>query len=245
MKAIGVDGCRGGWVAVACTDGSYACAVYADFAALMEDHIDADRIYIDIPIGLPHAAMPRRVCDSLARKILGTRASSVFSPPCRAAVYADSYAQAKALNEAEVGMRFSIQAWGICKKIAEVDRYLQANPGVLPRLREAHPELAFWQLNGQRPLRENKKSEDGAAQRMQLLETVAPGIVGLMLPILQSTRRAQLQPDDVWDAVALCLRAQMQLREEAQKTTLAKPTAKPLGYLEQPDARGLPMCIYY
>jgi len=66
-----------------------------------------------------------------------------------------------------------------------------------------------------------------------------------MLPILQSTRRAQLQPDDVWDAVALCLRAQMQLREEAQKTTLAKPTAKPLGYLEQPDARGLPMCIYY
>jgi len=245
VKVVGVDGCRGGWVAVVCTNGNYASAVYPNFIALMADHADAARMYIDIPIGLPHAAMPRRLCDSLARKKLGARAASVFSPPCRAAVYADNYAHAMAINEAELGMRFSIQAWGICKKIAEVDHYLRANPAVLPWLHEAHPELAFWQLNAQNPLRENKKSAEGATQRTQLLEVVVPGIVGLMLPTLQSTRRAQLQPDDLWDAVALCLRAQMQPSLAAPKQTPATPMDAPLGHLEPPDACGLPMCIYY
>jgi predicted RNase H-like nuclease len=235
MKALGVDGCRTGWVAVAHCNGSFTAQVFAQFDLLMQMHDDADRIYIDIPIGLPHRGQTKRPCDAQARKNLGPRAASIFSPPCRAAVYADNYNQAKAINEAELGVRFSIQAWGICRKIAEVDRHLRANPEHLERIHEAHPELAFWALNAHCHLRATKKTPEGQAERISLLEATAPGASAWLKAQFEQSLRSQYAKDDLLDAMALCLRA----RDIGELTPPAMGAATDL------DACGLPMCIRY
>jgi len=235
VKHLGVDGCRAGWLVVSHVGGEYRAELVQNFSELMQRHGDASRIFIDIPIGLPHSGMPKRPCDALARKLLGPRASSVFSPPCREAAYATDYIQAKALNAAELGVRFSIQAWGICKKIAEVDAYLRHHPGHQAHVHEAHPELAFWQLNQQQHLSANKKTDEGAAQRMLLLTRAIPGADTWVHVQMRQSRRTQYLRDDLLDAMALCLRAQ------AYDATGTPPCA--LG--DTRDAHGLPMTICY
>src|SRR5262249_35812151 len=54
-------------------------------------------------------------------------------------------------------------------KIREVDAVLQSDRSLDGRVREAHPELAFWRLNGARPLASPKKTEAGLALRRRLL----------------------------------------------------------------------------
>jgi predicted RNase H-like nuclease len=60
---------------------------------------------IDIPIGLPESGP--RLADALARQVLGSRASSVFSTPIRAALEAEPYAEANALAHDERPRRLS------------------------------------------------------------------------------------------------------------------------------------------
>ena len=60
--------------------------------------------------GLPNSEKPR-ACDVEARKILGPRKSSVFSPPCRAAL--DEYR--RRVNNEEAGLYESISSAAICQ----------------------------------------------------------------------------------------------------------------------------------
>lgn len=52
-KLVGVDGCRGGWIAVSEIDGSLDARVHADWRSLMRRAADDSTIAVDIPIGLP------------------------------------------------------------------------------------------------------------------------------------------------------------------------------------------------
>src|SRR5262245_9293744 len=83
-RVVGVDGCRGGWIAAALEPerGRWTALVLPDFAALLAAFPDAAAIAVDIPIGLP--ADGPRACDRLARARLGPRRSSVFPAPSRA-----------------------------------------------------------------------------------------------------------------------------------------------------------------
>ncbi len=50
---VGVDGCPDGWIAVVYSDADFVGAsFYENISDLWDDHSDAERILVDIPIGL-------------------------------------------------------------------------------------------------------------------------------------------------------------------------------------------------
>ena len=105
---------------------------------------------IDIPIGLRDAGREPRLCDTRARQLLGSpRCNSVFPVPLRPALRAPDRAQADLLNRAASGAGIACQTFAISDKIAKVDAFLlAARQPCHPPIRECHPELCFWALNG-------------------------------------------------------------------------------------------------
>ena len=171
MDFLGVDGCKGGWLAVKLSlFGDWEVNLFRSFSQLWEKHSTAALILVDIPIGLRQGSRRKgsmerqeRRCDKEARKLLGARRASVFRVPCRPAVYASSYDQAIARNEKLTGTRIFRATWNIVGKIREVDEFLSSNPEARNSVREIHPELCFWSLNGCRPLQYPKRTEEGFA----------------------------------------------------------------------------------
>ncbi|PIV88003.1 MAG: hypothetical protein COW48_08430 [Hydrogenophilales bacterium CG17_big_fil_post_rev_8_21_14_2_50_63_12] len=51
--SVGVDGCRAGWIAVAHDGTALTYRVHSRFSELLASWRGADRILVDIPIGLP------------------------------------------------------------------------------------------------------------------------------------------------------------------------------------------------
>lgn len=92
VDVAGADGCRAGWAVVSQSPGGTpASQVLPDFAAVV-DALPADTVIaVDMPIGLPQTAgRGGRGAESLVRRLLGERQSSVFSIPSRRAVYAET-----------------------------------------------------------------------------------------------------------------------------------------------------------
>ena len=104
-KIAGIDGCRGGWLMVILSEnGTWEAGLFQNIASLWERYPACDRLFIDIPIGLPED-QSLRICDREARERLGPRRSSVFPPPVRAAAYAGDYREACRQNAAAPGKR--------------------------------------------------------------------------------------------------------------------------------------------
>jgi predicted RNase H-like nuclease len=172
---VGVDGCRAGWLAVTRGhDAGPQVAVYPDFAALLAATGDAV-IAVDMPIGLPDFTSGGRGPEQAIRPLLGLRKSSVFSIPARSAVYCLDYREgcAAAYATSAPPRMISKQAFYLFGKIREIDAVL--NPQMQLRVRETHPELAFWRLNGERPLHTAKKAGGrinpaGSAERCEILQ---------------------------------------------------------------------------
>jgi predicted RNase H-like nuclease len=128
----GVDGCRAGWVVVlahplardAQEHQVTICARFDDVLALLPTSAVSA---VDIPIGLLTEQQPGgRDCDRCARRLLGRRASSVFTPT--RPHLAPHYARVR-------GHSLSIQAFNILPKIREVDRVM--TPALQQRVYEA------------------------------------------------------------------------------------------------------------
>ncbi|MGN6461682.1 MAG: DUF429 domain-containing protein, partial [Pseudolabrys sp.] len=170
----GIDGCPGGWLVVLVEPEGDASKVafHRDIAdALRMPHRPAI-IAIDMPIGLPErGGIGGRTAENAVRPLLGARQSSVFSVPPRAAVEADDYATACALALAasDPPRKVSKQLFNIAPKIRALDVALRNDASLRERCYEVHPELAFWRLNGQRPLALPKKVKPGLALRRVLL----------------------------------------------------------------------------
>ncbi|WP_244480683.1 DUF429 domain-containing protein [Mesorhizobium sp. Root157] len=190
LSIVGVDGCKGGWIAVSADPGhAPAVRIYATFAALVADLPANALIAVDMPIGLPDfTGEGGRGPESLARPLLKERQSSVFSIPSRSAVYAETApfttvdewyaahrrASAVARQTSEPPRGISIQAFGIFSKIREIDALLVAEPALRTRIYESHPEVAFCRLNNGEPMSLPKKIKGavnpaGMAQRKALL----------------------------------------------------------------------------
>ena len=204
----GVDGCKGGWVAVKIhSGGRWQIDIYPDVATLWKEVTEARLILIDIPIGLPDRKFKSRRCDIEARRAQGSpRASSIFSPPCRAALGSSlSYKEACCRNNAEVGKKLSQQAYWIRDKIKQVDDLLQNDPNARCKLREIHPEICFWALNGRRAMQHNKKTEHGFHERLRVLSRVFPASRTLIEEGLEKHRRKCVARDDLVDALVAAL----------------------------------------
>jgi predicted RNase H-like nuclease len=151
---------------------------------------------VDVPIGL--LELGARQCDLQARRLLGIRASSVFPAPIRPMLTATSYADMSNARRRVDGKGVSIQTWAIVPKIVEVDGLLRPDPKRQEIVREVHPEVCFYYLNGERPMSMPKRTVQGQASRVALLrEWGGPSIEDAMA----TRRERRCQPDDIVDAM--------------------------------------------
>ena len=80
------------------------------------------------------------------------------------------FAEARNRNmDATGGVSVSAQAFGILRKVAEVDRLIQTNDTAHRVVRETHPEVCFSALNGG-PMSFKKKHGLGFRDRVRLLD---------------------------------------------------------------------------
>jgi len=192
---MGADVCRAGWVGIV-LDGTRVRAYHADTIrelvhAARRDG-DLDVVGIDIPVGLPDRG--RRKADVLARERVGPRrAASVFLTQVRSALAAADHAEAVRINRALAGEGVSAQAYGLRRRILEVDGWLDHAP---VRVVEVHPEVSFAAMAGA-PLAEGKKSWAGAQRRRSLLAEH-----GIAVPADLGPAGTLAAVDDVLDAAA-------------------------------------------
>lgn len=199
MWVAGVDGCRGGWVAVLFNIGvrePRQTLLCEDFEAVLRLSPRPEVIAIDMPIGLLDVRRPKgRLCDELARNELTGRKSSVFSPPIRGLLDAP---RSQALANG-----VSPFAFGIVSKIGEVDQWM--TPELQHRVFESHPELAFKSLCG-RPMHLGKKTREGRKERLRTLanlRTIFPDPGVMVAEDLGRFTRKQVAPDDLLDAYVM------------------------------------------
>lgn len=253
MRIAGVDGCPGGWIAVVREiDGAAIRTVLTirvvELAELLDGPDAPSIVAVDMPIGLPDFVGPNgRAPERLVRPGLGGRQSSVFSIASRAAVYAavdeaipvdERYRHACAIarQTSDGSKAVAKQAFHIFPKIVEIDRLLRTRPELQAIVRECHPEVAFWAMNGRAALAEPKKVKGahypaGLALRRALLAR------GGFEPDAMSAERARalrVGADDLIDACAAAWTAGRIARGEA--ASFPDPP--------EHDAHGLPIAIW-
>jgi predicted RNase H-like nuclease len=176
VRVAGIDGTKGGWVAITLHDGRFDSdyllrPMTTDFGEIS----DVDLMAIDIPIGYgPRAA------DSQARSFLGGNAGTVFMTPAQEVLEAPF----------GPGLGVSAQSHALGPRIIHVTTLARRDS----RFHEVHPEVSFRAMKGE-PLHHRKKSFGGARERMDLLRRN-----GLDLAPLGPAAAAPL--DDVLDAAA-------------------------------------------
>jgi predicted RNase H-like nuclease len=226
---MGVDACRGGWVAVSlrtvpARDGlavtvlAVTVRTAASLAALLAP--GPDPVGIDMPLGLLETGW--READRAARGLLGPRRSSVFAIPPRPVWEEASYSAANRRCRELTGQGFSVQAWGLRPKLLEANRYREAcgHP-----LYEVHPELAFGAMAGA-PLAASKHTVAGRNLRRDLLARTGIELpAGIPAPVA----------GDVLDAAAVAWSAQR----------IATGRAVTLPAAPQHDGQGLEIAIRY
>jgi predicted RNase H-like nuclease len=243
---VGVDGCKGGWVAVA--GAAPQLRVYRTFEDILADWPDA-QIAVDMPIGLPERISGGgRSPEKLVRPMLGPRQSSVFAMPARTVVemggrmtgrtgddyplHREASALARTLSDPPKGV--SIQGFYLFPKILEIDALLRANGTFRDRVKESHPEVAFTVLNGGDAMRLPKKikgrvNASGMEERRSLLARH-----GLTAPFLTDPPPPGVGADDVLDAAVCWLVAGRVARGEA--VSFPDPPER--------DAHGLEIAIW-
>lgn len=206
MKYVGIDGCKAGWAAWVVGNSKPQLVIWESLEELVS-FLGHDGLWlIDMPIGFSTQDQPDRLCDKGARALLKHRRSSVFTVPCRDAVYADSYEQASELNFAQLGKKFSKQTWGIVPKMRELDGLLASVQPSDLRIRESHPEVVFAALAG-RPLSFNKKTIEGREERLAIVKRYMPEWFDCLLLEMSVIPRKVAQLDDLIDAFILMFAA--------------------------------------
>lgn len=233
--AYGIDGCRAGWLYFGFgRSGDSRWGVVGAIEELVSRADDSDRIFVDIPIGLPNGP-ERRLCDREARRRLGARrAGSVFPAPVRAALTADTYEDANRISREETGRGMTRQTFAILPRVREVDCLLRNSEKARHMVREVHPEICFWALAGRSRLRNGKKTGGGFDERFALLEGFRPSVGEEFARIRTEFRCWGVADDDILDAMAAAITASAD--PVALKTLPAHPTI---------DSHDLPMEMVY
>jgi predicted RNase H-like nuclease len=230
LTAVGIDGCRAGWVAAFRLDGKPTLAIVKTLSELALHLGRETTVMIDMPIGLV-SDDSRRQCDALARERLKPyRSASVFGVPPRAVTRICDYPKANALSRELTGKGLSKQSFYLFPKIRELDDWLM-NHERRGEWYECHPEVAFAQLNSGIALKASKKTANGRAERMTLLADLS-GVDIALERASQDYKRKDVLPDDCIDALVCLLTAERQLD---QRIVIPATPEK--------DERGLTMAI--
>ena len=268
IKYVGVDGCKAGWIGIGLADDGYPkVAVCEDISDIVASFKDACVILVDIPIGLPEDGKPIfRVCDKEARGLLGKRLNAVFLVPSRRFAnealenedwgyrkseemkYAERHRKASKWSQDRYGKGIAAQAFGITRKIGEMDEYLPKHLGAdspMPTIREVHPEICFWALNGgntDSAMATSKKKPLGFGERLDVLRHRAQDfncvdVDAIIKKVRDKFTRSQVADDDILDALAAAITARIGCQEGNELRTL--PENPPT------DSKGLPMEMVY
>jgi predicted RNase H-like nuclease len=156
VRVVGVDGCRGGWLAAAVSGPAVSWSVRTTFDDVLT-LAAGDPVGVDMPLGpLPDDGVRRR-SDLAARTFLGPARSSIFfTPP------ASALARWRADPVHPLGIGVSVQTWNLLPKIAEI-----ADTGAAGLL-EVHPECSFRALAPGVDFA-SKKTAAGREQRVAVL----------------------------------------------------------------------------
>ncbi len=167
----GVTPCAPGWlVASAKLHGATFAPeeprVIATFAEVLDERPSFSVIAVNAPIGYAQETqVGGRTCDRLARGLLGRRGSTVHSAPTRASLEEDAVV---------VDDRLDAVTNILLRRYREVAAEMA--PFRQRTVYEVHPELSFFQINGDQPLRWSKKTEAGWEERAELLKRRVPGV---------------------------------------------------------------------
>jgi predicted RNase H-like nuclease len=190
----GVDGCKGGWVAVIQgADGHRVVEKMTSLAELIAKD-ELELAVIDVPIGLMDGQP--RAADVTARRFLGTRGCCVFPAPYRSVTVAGTYLEACDRQRVD-GKRMSRQAFGILPKISEVDSLMTED--LQAKIKEGHPEVSFAVLNSDVAIPTQKKKRSGSESRLRLLQPHFPELEAL----IRRPRHTGVALDDLLDAYAM------------------------------------------
>lgn len=235
MTYVGVDGCKVGWFYVRLDGGLPQVGVVGALQELLCNLPGESSVFVDIPIGLRDDTPAPRCCDTAARKLLGAKGSSVFPAPIRAIFAEPTHATATSKSRKLIGKGISQQTFAIVPKIREVDELLTSCGRSKGMVREVHPEVCFWGLNGGREMQHAKKTKDGYAERMALMREVLPQVADQVAEeALKKYRRKDVARDDIADALAALATA------VAPENTIHTVPAAP-----ERDSQGLPMEMVY
>ena len=231
-RLAGVDGCRGGWLCISkdTKTGEVTAEVFSSARELFSQPAPAV-LTIDMPIGLPSEGS--RLCDTEARTLLGPRSRSVFPAPIRPALEATSRTEASRITREIDGRGVSPYAWGIYPKVKEVDEALREDAELQAWVREVHPEMCFWALNGREPMAHGKKKPEGRRERLELVETHFGA--GIVEPLRALFTAKDVADDDILDAFAALWTAERVLSGEAETLPASPPV----------DGAGLRMEMVY
>ena len=224
IKYVGVDGCKEGWIGVGLDDhGGSDVKVCKDFCDILEHFKDACVILVDMPIGLREDMQPGgRDCDIEARKLSKVKRfkSSIFPAPSKRLldkVIANEWDRedASEWSDKKWGRKVNAQEFGIFRKIHKVEDALSScGQAISHKIRESHPEVCFWALNGGNPdsaMTTSKKGALGFWERFKVLRCHVRN-VDTILDIFTEVRRrgykkSKVEDDDILDALALAITA--------------------------------------
>lgn len=234
---VGVDACPEGWIGVVYDeDGFRRARTHGSLAEAWATWRDAERVLVDVPIGLREDSAEPRACDRAAREVLGSpRAASVFPTPVRAVLEADTYDEARRIQRDRTGAGLPAPTWAIVDAMREADTFARDHRDALERVHEAHPEVCFAKLAGE-PAEHSKTGQPAAAfaERVDVLATVDPD-VGAAVREAARGLGVGAGVDDVVDAFALAVSA--------------SPLTGPIRFLPdaeaETDPKGLAMRIAY
>ena len=197
MRFLGLDGYRKGWVAVTIDDANQ----YIDYPRSFSEAlcIPHDRAMVDMPIGIPQTG--HRSCDLQGKKLLSRASSRLFTGARRALFEFTNPVDANLWAQANNEKGVSRQLFGILPKIKEVDALMSRERQIT--VMETHPELVFARLNSGQPLLDNKKSQSGIDQRIELL--VSSGFRDIHRWL--GERPPYVKSDDLLDACACAVAA--------------------------------------
>ena len=204
-KYIGVDGCKGGWIASVYDRGNFDIKKYSSIEELVEANKNYNELLIDMVIGLQSNKDEVRP-DNAARALIPGRTSTIFAVPARQAVYADTREQIREANKNALGKDLPAQAIAIIPKMRELDEFLQKNTEHKNRLKESHPEVCFSRLNGS-VVMSRKADEEGITERVGIIKQYMPEITEEY--IYQEAKRFKCNADDIVDSIVLCITANL------------------------------------
>lgn len=225
--SVGIDGCKGGWIAAAICKGELELYKFASMNEIT-DKLPFDACLIDMVIGLQGNDAQIRP-DGMARKILKGRASTVFPAPCRKAVYGRTKEERLQANIEVLHKKFSSQTDAIIPKMRELDEFLQTNMQYKNRLQESHPEVCFARLNGS-VLYTSKHDMEGIRERALIIADFLPEVTEDW--IVERARKMKCNADDIVDSVCLAIVANLLMQGKTESIP-AEPMTDDTGLLMQ------------